>query len=99
MEQALYVVLGAGLALPGSIIAARIELRRSRRLRVLDELIPRMRSGDRDALDGLRRTCLLLSADERGLVDRLRELADDRERSREPGCSVKHPATLSLRLP
>jgi hypothetical protein len=75
------IVLGAALALAGSIIAARIELLRARRLRVLDELIPRLNSPQRlEVLDALRRTCALLSAPERRLVDKLQQLQADIKR-------------------
>jgi hypothetical protein len=97
-----FVMLGAVLAftgsLAGSVLATRFGLRRDRRLRIYDDLLPVLRDAPlgesldyvTSVIEDIRRAAVILSPDERRLADQLRNRACDyksahREESRPDG--------------
>ena len=95
-------MLGAALsfvgALGGSVLVTRLGLRRDRRLRIYDDLLPVLRDASLGesldyvaaVIEDIRRTAVILSPNERRLADQLRNRACDyksaqREESRPDG--------------
>lgn len=94
------VLLGAALAffgsLVGSVVLTRRTLRRDRRLRIYDDLLPVLRDAAlgesidyvKGVIEDVRRTAVVLSAEERRLADQLRNRACDYKAAQREEC---HP--------
>jgi hypothetical protein len=92
------VMLGAALAflgsLVGSVFLTRLTLRRDRRLRIYDDLLPVLRDAAlgesldyvKVVIEDIRRAAVVLSSDERQLADQLRNRACDYSAAQREEC-------------
>lgn len=92
------VLLGAGLAflgsLVGSLVVTRLTLRRDRRLRIYDDLLPVLRDASlgesidyvRAVIEDVRRAAVILSPQEKRLADQLRNRACDFKAAQREEC-------------
>jgi hypothetical protein len=95
-----FILLGAALAffgsLVGSVVLTRLTLRRDRRVRIYDDLLPVLRDAAlgesidyiKAVIEDLRRAAVILSPEERRLADQLRNRACDYKAAQREEC---HP--------
>jgi hypothetical protein len=93
-----FVLLGAALgfvgSLVGSVFLTRLGLRRDRRLRIYDDLLPVLRDASlgesldyvKAVIEDIRRAAVILSPRERRLTDQLRNRACDYKAAQREEC-------------